>query len=75
MLARMVLTCCAADGRPIKVGLAGEHPDRRARGHLGAGRSAATPAQTGKDPINEAAVPYLEVTAWQEIAAPKQPYE
>jgi uncharacterized repeat protein (TIGR03943 family) len=74
VLARMVLSCCAADGRPIKVALSGDAP---------AGLAADTwvrvvgrySARTAPDEINQAAVPYLEVTAWQEIAAPRQPYE
>jgi uncharacterized repeat protein (TIGR03943 family) len=74
MLARMVLSCCAADGRPIKVALSGDTP-------------ISVPADTwveidgrytdrrGTDEINQAAVPYLEVTSWREIAPPKQQYE
>jgi uncharacterized repeat protein (TIGR03943 family) len=74
MLARMVLSCCAADGRPIKVGLSGDVP-------------AGVPADTwvtitggfdprqGKDPVNEATVPYLKVSSWQQTTAPKDPYE
>ncbi|MEU4563445.1 TIGR03943 family protein [Actinoplanes sp. NPDC023936] len=74
MLARMVLACCAADGRPIKVGLTG-----------GVGVDA--PADTWiqavgvysdrveKDPVNEAEVPYFEVTSWQRIESPRRPYE
>ena len=74
MLARMVLTCCAADGRPIKVGLTGGTP-------------VSVPAdtwvkvigvysdRTAKDSVNKATVPYVEVRSWQEITAPKQPYE
>ncbi len=74
MLARMVLSCCAADGRPIKVALSGDTPT-------------SVPADTwveidgrytdrrGTDEINQAAVPYLEVTSWREITPPKQQYE
>ncbi len=74
MLARMVMSCCAADGRPIKVALSGDAP-------------AAVPAdtwvqvvgawtdRTAVDPVNKAEVPYLEVRSWQEIPAPKQQYE
>ena len=73
-LARIVLTCCAADGRPIKVGLSGNTP---------AGVPADTwvrvvgvyDAKVGKDPVNRATVPYLEVREWSEITPPKQPYE
>jgi uncharacterized repeat protein (TIGR03943 family) len=74
MLARMVLSCCAADGRPIKVGLGGDVP---------AGAAADTwvqvvggwTARTEKDPVNQAEVPYFEVRSWQEVPAPKQQYE
>jgi len=74
MLARIVLTCCAADGRPIKVGLTGNVP---------AGVPADSWVQmvgvytnkTEKDPVNQADVPYLEVKSWTAIAAPRQPYE
>jgi uncharacterized repeat protein (TIGR03943 family) len=74
LLARIVLTCCAADGRPIKVALSGNAP---------AGLPADTwvqvdgvySAQIDKDPVNKAQVPYLQVTAWQETTPPKQPYE
>ncbi|GAA4955294.1 TIGR03943 family putative permease subunit [Actinoplanes utahensis] len=74
MLARMVLACCAADGRPIKVGLTG---DVRVD----------APADTWvqvvgtyhdrvvKDPVNKADVPYLAVTSWQKTTAPRQTYE
>ena len=74
MLTRMVLSCCAADGRPIKVGLigntpAGLGPDTWVRvdgGYV---------ARTGTDEINQAAVPYLEVRAWERVPAPRNPYE
>jgi hypothetical protein len=74
MLARIILTCCAADARPIKIGLAGNLP---------AGVKADTwvtivgtyIAKTGKDPVNHAAVPYVEVKTWQETATPSDQYE
>jgi uncharacterized membrane protein YcgQ (UPF0703/DUF1980 family) len=68
------MSCCAADGRPIKVALSGDVPT-------------AVPAdtwiqvvgawtdKTDQDPVNQAQVPYLEVRSWQEIPAPKQQYE
>lgn len=74
MLARIILSCCAADGRPIKVGLTGNTP-------------AAVPPDTwvkavgtysperAEDPVNKAPVPYLEVKTWQEIPSPRQQYE
>jgi uncharacterized repeat protein (TIGR03943 family) len=73
-LARLVLNCCAADARPIKVGMTGDVPAGLADdtwveligGYLD---------QTGVDPINEATIPYLAVEHWQEIPAPTSPYE
>ncbi|MEU8657698.1 TIGR03943 family putative permease subunit [Actinoplanes philippinensis] len=74
MLARIVVSCCAADGRPIKVGLTGgplvdvpagtwlqvtgKYSDRR-----------------GKDPVNQADIAFLEVEQWQPVDPPKQQYE
>ncbi|MFY1651477.1 TIGR03943 family putative permease subunit [Solwaraspora sp. WMMB762] len=74
MLARIVLSCCAADGRPIKVGMDGSAPT-------------GLPADTwievvgrysdriGTDPVNGASIPYLAVESWQQIDAPRQQYE
>jgi uncharacterized repeat protein (TIGR03943 family) len=74
MLARMVLTCCAADGRPIKVGLTGNAPSGVAADTwvviLGVYNS-----QVEKDPVNKATVPFLEVKTWRQIPAPTHPYE
>ncbi|GID91902.1 TIGR03943 family putative permease subunit [Amorphoplanes digitatis] len=74
MLARMVVSCCAADGRPIKVGLDGDTrvtaaPDTWVQ-VVGVWTN-----RVAKDPVNQAEVPYLQVTGWQEITAPKQQYE
>jgi uncharacterized repeat protein (TIGR03943 family) len=74
MLARIVLSCCAADGRPIKVGLTGDAP---------VGLAADTwvrivgryTDRVAKDPVNKATVPYLQVRSWQEIPPPKRQYE
>jgi uncharacterized repeat protein (TIGR03943 family) len=73
-LARMVLSCCAADGRPVKIGLAGDVPT---------GRPADTWVtvtgtyidRTTPDPINGEPIPYLLVEQWQQIPPPKQQYE
>ncbi len=74
VLARMVLSCCAADGRPIKVAMMGNAP---------AGVPADTwvtvvgsyVARRDKDPVNGADVPYVQVTEWRPAVAPKDPYE
>ena len=74
MLARIVVSCCAADGRPIKVGMTG-------------GPLVDVPAGTwlqvtgrytgkrGKDPVNQADIAFVEVEQWQPVSAPKQQYE
>lgn len=74
MLARIVLSCCAADGRPIKVGMDGSVPT-------------GLPADTwievvgrysdriGTDPVNGASIPYLQVESWEQIDPPRQQYE
>jgi len=74
MLARMVMSCCAADGRPIKVGLAGDAPTGVAADTWVQVVGGWT-ARIEKDPVNQAEVPYLEVRSWQEVPAPKQQYE
>jgi uncharacterized repeat protein (TIGR03943 family) len=74
MLARIVVSCCAADGRPIKIGLSGNMPSGVPAGAWVRAVGTYTP-RTGTDPINGAVVPYLEVASWQQIATPAQPYE
>ena len=74
MLARMVLSCCAADGRPIKVGLEGDTPDT-VPADTWVQVDGRYTARRGTDEINQAAVPYLEVTAWRAVDRPKQEYE
>lgn len=73
-LARMILTCCAADARPIKVGLAGDAPS---------GLDSDTwvevvgtySKQTTTDSVNGETIPFLSVTEWHEVQAPKNQYE
>ncbi|RIV35657.1 TIGR03943 family putative permease subunit [Micromonospora radicis] len=74
ILARMVLSCCAADGRPVKLGLTGDVP-------------AGLPDDSwvevvgrytdrlGRDPVNDAEIPYLDVESWREVPVPKQQYD
>ncbi len=74
MLARMVLSCCAADGRPIKIGLAGDVPDS-VPADTWVTAVGTYVARRDKDAVNGAVVPYLQVATWQETAQPKDPYE
>ncbi|HWS36927.1 MAG TPA: TIGR03943 family protein [Actinoplanes sp.] len=74
MLARIVVSCCAADGRPIKVGLTGGPVvDVPAGTWLEVTGKLST--KRGKDPVNKADIAYLEVEQWTPVAAPKQQYE
>jgi uncharacterized repeat protein (TIGR03943 family) len=74
VLVRMVLSCCAADAMPVKVGMAGNPP---------AGLAPDTWIQvvgrytgrTDTDPVNGAMIPYLDVRTWHEVQPPKQQYE
>lgn len=74
MLARIVLSCCAADGRPIKVGLTGDAPSTVAP-DTWVQVTGGYDARQDRDPVNGATVPYLRVTDWHETAAPAEPYE
>jgi uncharacterized repeat protein (TIGR03943 family) len=74
ILARIILSCCAADGRPIKLGMSGNAP---------AGLATDTWVEvvgkytdrTVTDPVNEETIPYIEVETWTQIDPPKQQYE
>jgi uncharacterized repeat protein (TIGR03943 family) len=73
MLARIVLTCCAADGRPIKIGLDGNVTvDAPANSWVQVDGVYST--RIGTDPVNKAKLAYLTVTSWQQISEPGNPY-
>jgi uncharacterized repeat protein (TIGR03943 family) len=74
LLTRIVLTCCAADGRPIKVGLIGDVPTAVPADAWVTVVGGYSP-RIEKDPVNKATVPYLEVRSWQQIPAPTRQYE
>jgi uncharacterized repeat protein (TIGR03943 family) len=73
MLARMVLACCAADGRPIKVGLTGVDVDAPVDTWVQVVGTYSS--RLDSDPVNGAEVPYVEVASWQKTTAPRRPYE
>ena len=74
MLARIILSCCAADGRPIKVALSGNTPNT-VPADTWVEVVGTYAAKTAKDAVNGAEVPYLEVKNWREIPSPQQQYE
>ncbi|RKN42683.1 TIGR03943 family putative permease subunit [Micromonospora endolithica] len=74
ILARMVLSCCAADGRPVKLGMTGNAPTGLADDTWVevTGRYS---DQVTRDPVNDAEIPYLDVESWTQVPAPKRQYE
>jgi uncharacterized repeat protein (TIGR03943 family) len=74
MLARIIMTCCAADARPVKVALSGDVPTGLPANAWVSIVGTYVPSST-RDPVNQAVVPYVAVRTWQQISAPDQPYE
>jgi len=74
VLTRIMMGCCAADGRPLKIGMEGNVPDGVANDQWleVVGRYSAT---TAKDPINGEDIPHIEVVEWRPIDPPRNQYE
>ena len=73
-LTRILLSCCAADGRPIKVGLDGELPPGlkaddwiQAEGHY--------IARQDHNKATQETIVFLGVTDARPVKAPAEPYE
>jgi putative membrane protein len=73
-LTRMVMSCCAADALPIKVGLSGKLPTNlkpnawlEVTGHY-------TNRQL-TDEANKGTIPFIDITEVSPVPAPRQPYE
>lgn len=73
-LARMVVTCCAADARPVKIGLDGDVP-AGLRQEQWVQVDGAYVDRQDRDPVNGETIPYLQVSAVREISAPEEQYE
>jgi uncharacterized repeat protein (TIGR03943 family) len=73
-LARMILTCCAADARPVKVGLAGDVPTGL-KPDTWLDVTGTYTRKSVKDAINGETIPYLDVSDYQQIPAPNEQYE
>ncbi|MFD6068260.1 MULTISPECIES: TIGR03943 family putative permease subunit [Amycolatopsis] len=72
LLVRMILTCCAADGRPVKVVLDGRVPSApdtwiEVTGTFRPGSVV--------DAVNGERIPFLKVENVVPVAAPERPYE
>lgn len=74
MLARMILSCCAADARPIKVGFAGSGPAGLADDSW-VEIEGTYSDQRVTDSVNGEIIPFIEVATWRAVQAPKEEYE
>ena len=74
ILARIVLSCCAADGRPIKLGMDGNAPTTLAA-DTWVEVVGTYSDRTATDPVNGQDIPYINVETWRQIDPPKQQYE
>jgi uncharacterized repeat protein (TIGR03943 family) len=73
-LTRMFLSCCAADAQPIKIGLTGQIPPILQPGIWFEILGTYTSKQT-KDPINNAAIPFINITQATSVPAPQDQYD
>lgn len=73
-LARMVVACCAADARPIKIGFDGEVPADLEPDQWVEVVGEYSPRQ-GRDEINGELVPYIEVESITGIPTPDNEYQ
>ncbi|WP_026922855.1 TIGR03943 family putative permease subunit [Glycomyces arizonensis] len=74
LLARMVVSCCAADARPVKIGLDGDLSEDLEPDQWVEVVGAYSPRQ-GRDAINGELIPYIEVESTTPIAAPEHEYQ
>jgi uncharacterized repeat protein (TIGR03943 family) len=73
-LTRMIITCCAADAQPIKVGLAGQLPiDLRSNQWIQV--TGVYLDRHDVDPFNKQTIPYISATSATVIQPPAQRYE
>lgn len=73
-LVRMALNCCAADGQPVKVGLAGKTPPVLQPDTWLEVTGTYTGKRT-KDPVNDGVIPFIKVTEATPVPAPRDPYD
>ncbi|MER7002510.1 TIGR03943 family protein [Dactylosporangium sp. NPDC000555] len=74
LLARMMVSCCAADARPVKVALGGELPEGLADQQW----LRVTGKYSGRelrDQVNGEAIPFIDVSEVTLIPAPQEQYE
>ena len=74
ILTRMVLSCCAADARPIKVGLSGKVPPAPRPDTWLEVIGTYTDKQI-KDDVNDGIIPFIDVSQARPVPAPRDQYE
>ncbi|SDJ41443.1 TIGR03943 family protein [Lentzea albidocapillata subsp. violacea] len=72
LLVRMILTCCAADGRPVKIGMRNAEPlpDDTWIEVVGSYVD-----ETAEDGVNGGKIPFVDVEDAIRVAQPERPYE
>ncbi|SMC49699.1 TIGR03943 family putative permease subunit [Lentzea albidocapillata] len=72
LLVRMILTCCAADGRPVKIGMRNVEPlpDDTWIEVVGSYVD-----ETAEDGVNGGRIPFIDVEDAIRVAQPERPYE
>jgi putative membrane protein len=70
----MVLSCCAADAQPVKVGLTGKVPPEL-RPDVWLDVVGTYTAKQGRDAVNGAPIPFIEVSLATVVPAPHNRYE
>jgi uncharacterized repeat protein (TIGR03943 family) len=73
-LNRIILSCCAADGRPVKVTMVGEL-SRELPADTWVEVQGRYDPRVDSDPANGEKIPYLRVSSLREIDKPTNPYE
>ncbi|GIG66490.1 TIGR03943 family putative permease subunit [Phytomonospora endophytica] len=73
-LTRMILSCCAADARPIKVGIEGAGTDGYADDTWVAVVGTYSPTMV-RDPINNERIPFIAAETLEPVGAPVKEYE
>ncbi|WP_432042270.1 TIGR03943 family putative permease subunit [Streptomyces cadmiisoli] len=73
-LVRMSLNCCAADGRPVKIGLTGRVPPVL-RPDAWLEVTGTYTARRAKDAVNAGPIPFVRVVSARPVPEPADPYD
>jgi uncharacterized repeat protein (TIGR03943 family) len=73
-LTRIVMSCCAADALPIKVGLSGDVP-ANLRPNTWLEVTGRYTVKQLSDESKDGAIPFIDVSSVRQVPAPRQPYE